>query len=40
MIGDREPAYYAGNSHGEWVEKTTLDRSNWEIFCFDCGWLT
>jgi hypothetical protein len=29
-----------GNSHGEWVEKTTPDRSNWEIFCFDCGGLT
>jgi hypothetical protein len=28
MISGREPAYYAGNSHGEWVEKTTPDRSN------------
>jgi hypothetical protein len=22
-------------SHAEWVEKTTLDGANWEIFWFD-----
>jgi hypothetical protein len=40
LSASRNPFYSAGNSHGEWVEKTTRVGSNWETFCFDYGGLT